>query len=245
MPRLPANAGGPPARRSGALPTERGPRTLDYAPAPAVGFEHVPEEILQALVAEGILVGREVAASADAPTAMRRSDGSHYQLVTAWWASTSRFVILQARRELASLDARKLRPAGPWSAAGRVLYLPDGLGVTTSVWRRPSGPGAGGTAKHQRTDDPLELLPPEVAKPLVGGVSDAWRRIGTGWATETVVAMRTVPGRVKVLRAERQATSRRALDDADWTVETIDAAVTGSSEFSLGKGRRALPSASG
>jgi len=233
--KLPASSGGLPARRSGSLPAERGPKTLAYAPAPRVGFEHVPEEIVQALVAEGILIGTEVAASAEPPLAKRRAEGSHYQVVTAWWASTSRYLVLEARRELASAGDGRLRPAGAWSATGKGYRLPDDLQAATSVWRRSGGSDGAGKPKNQRTDDPLELLPSEVAKPVMGGDADAWRTFGKGWATETVVASRLFAIRVMALRATRQATSRRALDSADWSLETIDAPVTGSWEFSIGQ----------
>ncbi|MDA8284995.1 MAG: hypothetical protein M0Z42_17250 [Actinomycetota bacterium] len=233
MARLPVTPGGPPARRSGGIPAEQGAKTLAYVSVPRVGFEQVPEEIVGALVAEGILVGVEVAATAEPPLAKRRAEGSHYQLVTAWWASTSCYVVLDVRRELALAGEGRLRPAGTWSATGKVFHLPDSVQMATSVWRRSGGADGAGKPKSQRTDDPLDLLPPEVAKPVMGGQADAWREFGKSWATETVVASRLFADRVRVLRATRQATSRRALDGADWALETIDAPVTGSREFSV------------
>lgn len=233
MARLPTTAGAPLAHRSGAHSAEQGAKALAYVSASRVGFEQVPEEIAEALLAEGILVGVEVAATAELPLAKRRADGSHYQQVTAWWASTSRYVVLDIRRELARAGEGRFRPAGAWSATGRIFCLPDSSHVVTSVWRRSGGSEGAGTAKRQRTDDPLDLLPPEVAKPVVGGQADAWRTFGKGWASETVVASRMLPKRVRALRATRQATSRRALDAADWALETIDAPVTASRELSL------------
>ena len=121
MARLPTTSGGLPARRSGGIPAERGAKTLAYVTVPRVGFAQVPEEIAQALVTEGILVGTEVAATAGPPLAKRRADGSHYQLVTAWWGSTSRYVVLDVRRELAQAGDGRFRPAGAWLATGKVF----------------------------------------------------------------------------------------------------------------------------
>ncbi len=240
-PATPATPGSQPARRSGGLPAERGTKALSYVPVPRVGFEHVPEEIVETLVAEGILVGTEVAATAKPPLAKRRVEGSHYQQITAWWASTSCYVVLDVRRELSPAGDGRLRPAGAWSAAGKVFRLPDTVQVAASVWRRPGAAGTPGRPKSQLTDDPLDLLPPEVAKPVMGGEADAWRESGKGWATETVVASRLVADRVRVLRATRQAHSRVALGAADWALETIDTPVTGSSELSVGRRGKDLP----
>jgi hypothetical protein len=221
---------------------ERGAKTLAYVTAPRVGFEQVPEGIVEALVAEGILVGAEVAATAEPPVAKRRADGSYYQLVTAWWASTSRYVILEVRRELAPAGDGRFRPTGAWSSTGKVFCLPDDVQAATSVWRRSGGAGGAGRPRSQRTDDPLDLLPPEAARPVVGGQADAWREFGRGWAIETIVASRLFADRVRVLRATRQGTSRRALDGADWALETIDAPVVRSREFSVGqRGRDPSP----
>ncbi len=233
MARLPATPGGMPARRSGGIPAERGEKSLAYVSATRVGFEQVPDEIVEELTAEGILLGEAVAATAEQPVAKRRADGSHYQQVTAWWASTRCYVVLDARRELAAAGEGRLRPAGAWSATGKVFRLPDGLAVASSVWRRSAGTEGAGTTKRQSTDNPLDLLPPEVVKPVAGSQADAWREFGNGWATETVVASLLSAQRIRVVRATRKAASRRALDAADWTLETIDAPVTGHQEFSV------------
>ncbi|MHB8263643.1 MAG: hypothetical protein ACYDGY_07835 [Acidimicrobiales bacterium] len=238
MARLPIASGGQPVRRSGGLPSEQGGKAVDYVDAQKVGFGHVPEEIVRLLVVEEVLAGTEVAATAEAPVAKRRTDRSHYQLITAWWASTSRYVTIDARRELIPDRNGKFRPAGEWLATGKAFRFPDGLQATTSVWRLPSGAGTASSPRVQYTDDPLDLLPPAVTKPMAGSTADAWRVSDRHWATETVVASRLLTRRFIALNATRQARSQRKLEGAEWVIKTIDAPIVDSWEFSAGRQER-------
>jgi hypothetical protein len=58
---------------------------------------------------------------------------------------------------------------------------------------------------------------------------------------ETIVAHRVDATRLRVLRAERRATSKRALSSADWTVDTVDAPIIRVDTFSVATTAPGLP----
>ena len=182
------------------------------------------------LVSASVLVGTMwVATSAPAVT-KRRSDGSHFQHLRAWWASELRYVELRALRELAPTGDGRFRPRETWTASGQLWDFPHPMTPTRTTWRyeQPTG-GAGTTARP--SGDPLEALPHQIAAPVAGGDVDAWRVGGRGWATEVIVASRRRSDRIRLLRAVRHATSFRSLDNAEWTVETLDCGFQASSPF--------------
>jgi hypothetical protein len=200
-------------------------KRISYVEAHGVGFKALPNEVLAALACREVLVGVELSATSNLPQIKRRPNGSHYQLVVAWWASTSRFVSVDARRELAPAGVGKLRPCAPWSVTAKIYRLPAGLQATTSTWRFAGSSAGRSNSKRIETDDPLEVLPPGVADPVRGGMRDAWRQMSSDEATETVVGSLVTEERVRVLRAVRRAASEAALERADWSVETLEAPV--------------------
>lgn len=237
MTRLPDTPGaGPPSRRLGGLPSIGGAKKLSYVPGTKIGFENVPEEVVRELTAKRIIFGSNVAANGDPPVTKRRSDGSHYQVATAWWSSTSRYVTLELIRDLAPAGEGRFRPTAPWRVTGTIFHLPAGLEVETSVWHRTVEGSGAGRPKSQHTDEPLDILPPAVAQPVRGGRADAWVvEYGGGTAVETVVASRVLSGRVRILRAIRQATSGGSLEEAEWILQTLDAPITRTEDFSVGQ----------
>ena len=220
----------PTPRRSGEVtqpkgrtPDARGPSNIDYVAAEAVGFEVLPDALRRMLAK--LFVGTELACDAEPTVTKRRPDGSHYQLASGWWASTERLVVIEGRRPLERVDDGRFRACGEWRPSGEVMVFPSGLVAASSRWRFEGGTDRGSMAARRGVADALDALPPALAAPVVGGQSNAWRRYRRGWALEVVVAMRRVEGRVRVLRAEREATSRRALAGADWVVATLDAPI--------------------
>lgn len=214
----------------------RPPGRISYVLAEAVGFDRVPAAVVDQLRERGVLAGSIWAGTADHPVTKRRSDGSHYQWIEAWWASTLRLVRFGAHRALAPVGGGKLTPAGPWEVRGAVHDYPYPIETTRSTWQFQVPAPSPGDRRHPRarSADPLEILPPQVAAPLFGAESDAWREWGKRWARETVVAFKMGEGRVLALRAERRTTSQATLDAAAWTVETVDAPIARSTPFASG-----------
>jgi hypothetical protein len=156
---------------------------------------------------------------------MRRSDGTFYQSSEAWWGDERRLLVFGYAREMKRVGEKQFRPASAWSVNGILSRLGPVRGPERSVWRLDL-PGTGEAAgKASKTDDPLDLLPPELVCPLRDGEADAWRLYRKGWASETVVAMSLSTERALLFRALREAASRRALPSADWHIETLDAPV--------------------
>ena len=236
-----------PDRRGGSAPVAGGRRTpatkspgrIHYVDTERIGFEHVPEELVEEMTGAGVLAGELWAAAADAGVAKRRADGSHYQHIEAWWSSQWRYVQVDARRELELGGDGKLRPVGAWSATGSVWVFAVEATPERSVWRYQPGsePTSGRKPPRPRARDPLEALPGPVAGPVLGGDSYAWVQFGRGWASETIVASKVADGRILLLRANREATSQRGLGLVDWVVETVDAPSAPPVSFSVGSGR--------
>jgi hypothetical protein len=88
------------------------------------------------------------------------------------------------------------------------------------------GEESGGTSVI--AEDPLDVLPEYLQAPLRGGAAGAFLETARKWARETVVAHRLDAGRVRVLRAERQAESQRSLSRSPWVITNLDAPVTSS-----------------
>ncbi|MGH9127629.1 MAG: hypothetical protein ACRDY2_01365 [Acidimicrobiales bacterium] len=213
----------PPGRTPAVAGGERSaPGSIDYVTADAVGFEHIPAAVVDALA--GVLVGPPIAADADPPVAKRRSDGTCYQQATGWWAGGDRYVTVDARRPLAPGDGQKLKPVSGWRIDGTVSHFNPRVITSYSQWRfDPGGPTTAGTPLQ--ADDPLDVLPGELTRPIRDADASAWRVYGRGWAEETIVASLNKPDRVLILKAQRRATSRRALDSTDWHAVTLDAPI--------------------
>src|SRR5690242_17371850 len=116
-PRSPARrAGGEVAAsvsRPGELSTHSSGR-LQYSPAELIGFAHVPDELAGQLRREDVITGSEIAAWAEEPVTKRRANGSAYQIVSAWWADSTRLVVFDGVRDLEEASKGRFRPAGAW-----------------------------------------------------------------------------------------------------------------------------------
>ncbi len=216
---------GSPVSRSGRLLDVRGPTSLGYELADAFGFELVPSRVRQHLQSSALIGTDSLSASSDPPAVMKRADGTFYQSAAAWWGDEKRLLVFTYEREMERVGGKQFRPASTWSVNGSLSRLGPVGGPERSVWRFDAS-GAGEAArKTPTTDDPLDLLPPEVVGLIRGGDTDAWQLHRKEWASETVVGMHFTTGRALLLRAVREATSRKALSSADWHLETLDAPV--------------------
>ena len=217
-------------------PVKRAPGRLNYVESDRVGFEHVPDELISQLYGSSVLRGEMWVASAEPPVARRRTDGSHFQHVAAWWASDARFVQFDATRELTMTADGRLRPRSSWQARGSIREFREPVPPTRATWRYEVQPASssGGRTRRPKTTDPFDLLPRAVTGQLAGGNSDAWKISGRGWAIEEIVAYRVDDGHVHLLRALREATSQRALETADWVTEAADARCGAALPFSVG-----------
>lgn len=210
------------------LTRRTGGERLDYTDVDRVGFDKLPVEIREAVSGRKIMLGGVICADAENPVAKRRSDGSYYQEMKAWWVGAGSYVDIRAVRELVQAGDGRLRPNGPWSAASIVYTLPPGVRAMHSVWRSAESSGSGSKQDTGTlTDDALDILPPQVAAPVAGGLSDAWLEWGKGFAHEVVVALRPLDGRIRALRAERSGRSRKMLPNCDWHIDTVDAPIIG------------------
>ena len=220
---MPQQSGAVNSRGSG-LPAKRSPGNIDYVTADAVGFEILPEALRHALA--DIFVGAEIAADAKSAVTKRREDGTHYRFVTGWWASSERLVVVEGRQMLKQIGDNRFTPSGEWVPSGIVYQLVSGVVPEVSRWRfDASAEAPASNARRRKVESALEALPPPLVAPILGGLSGAWQRYRRGWALETVVAMLLADDRVRVLKAERESTSLRALPNSEWRATTIDSPV--------------------
>jgi hypothetical protein len=202
--------------------TRHQPGAIDYTPTDAVGFERLPPAVANALA--GVLIGPPVAADADEPVAKRQTDGTYYQQATGWWAGGDRYVTIDARRLLTPAEGQSLKPVTGWKIDGTIAHFAHAVLPVDSQWRFDGAATPGKRARH-KTDDPLDVLPEQLTAPVREAPASAWRERGRGWAQETIVAALAAHGRVRVLKAQRNATSFRALETADWHAVTLDAPI--------------------
>lgn len=223
---LPDHPGASSPTPQGHSPATRAPGLISYGDVvDRVGFEIVPEELVAELTRSGVLGGELWAGGAESPVARRRKDGSYYQHIAAWWASEQRFVRFDATRALVMGDDGKLRPTSAWGASGSIRDFPSRIVPTRSTWRYEVAnlvPESGRRPPRPEATHTLDVLPRLVTRPLAGGTSDAWQKTRRGWACEEIMACNVTGGRVHLLRARREATSRRALESANWVTETVD-----------------------
>ena len=224
----------------GALVT-RGPAVPDYAPIDGLGFDRLPDTLLQVLRMRGLIPLSTFAMWADVPLSRRRPDGSHYQQVDAWWATEARLVTCSARRELAPFRKGRLRPSASWIVCGTIHEL-AAVVPERSAWHYPSGIASTPLGPSVcASDGPLDLLPAAVTDSVVGGEAKCYLQWGPGWAEESVIAHRLVAGRVHLLQGVRTAASRQELTGADWAVQTVDAPVVRTTSLCLGGSPAVLP----
>ncbi len=217
--------GGLPASPSGRALTRRGPGSLGYESTDAAGFEVVPVQVRQTLTSAALIGPEALSASSDRPTVRRRGDATFYQLGRAWWGDERALLTFQYQREMQRVSGTQFRPASGWRVDGTLSRLGSIGGSEQSVWHFDPLGANPAPPRTSTTDDPLDILPAEVTRPVREGTADAWRLHRKGWASETVVAMRTSPGRALLLRAVREATSLRGLPLADWLITTLEAPI--------------------
>lgn len=218
-------------------------KEVAYVDVDKVGFDRVPKEVVDILKLRKHLVGKMITASADSPLTKRRADGSHYQFMTAWWVSAKCCTVIDITRELAPKSTSRFKPVGPWSVTGTTHLLPKNLKPVRSIWSRSQShtTATGITAgKKELTDEPLDLLPLDVARPLIGGLSNAWRIFTEVFAEEVVVAMKIASNRVIAIKATRVAGSEEKLVHADWAIDTLDAPIASSYPVSIRKATNTL-----
>src|SRR5712691_1256981 len=230
--RSPAKRAGGEVTASLGQPGELSTRSsgrLQYSPSELIGFDHVPDEVAGQLRGEHIITGPEIAAWAEPPVTRRRAGGSVYQVISAWWADSTRLVVFDVVRDLADAGAGRFRPAGAWVPSGTVYQFPgDVSAVTYSSTPEESGPGKNSSASTTAiAEGPLDVLPEYLQAPMRGGMAGAFLETRRGWARETVVAHKADAGHIRVLRAQRQAKSERSLSQGTWTITSLDTPVAG------------------
>jgi hypothetical protein len=257
-PRRPASPAGrtpdrvPVAAHRLAEVSTRSPRQLRYSPAEQIGFDHVPAEVVGQLRRENVIAGPEIAAWAEPAVTKRRRDGSAYQVVSAWWADSSRLVAFDVVRDLEDIGKGQFRPAGSWVPRGTVYQFPATVSAVTyssapakdALSSRKSETAATATAEH-----PIDVLPADVQSSLRGGMAGAFLQTKRNWARETVVAHRISAGRIHVLRAHREGRSERSLSLGTWSITSLDTPVASSRRIggtpdspSVDVGQRQTPS---
>ncbi len=212
--------------RGGAL-SARGPASVDYAPAAEVGFEIVPSVVRARLFAAAMIGSKALCASCEALRVRRRSNATHYQSAKAWWGDETRALMVTVEREMSKRGSRQYSPNGMWNATGTLYRLGATDRPLTTTWRFDAQGSTGAASPQVVTDDPLDLLPAEVAAPIRGGLSDVWREHSRTSAAEYLTAIRIVNDRVLLLEAHRSATTIRQLLGAEWVLTTLDAPITG------------------
>ena len=149
-----------------------GPTSLGYEMAAAVGFDLVLSRVRQQLQSRDFIGTDSLSATSDPPAVMRRSDGTFYQSSEAWWGDERRLLVFGYEREMERVGEKQFRPASTWSVNGILSRLGPVGDPERSVWRFDAS-GAGEAArKTSETDDPLDLLPPELVRPLRDGDAD-------------------------------------------------------------------------
>lgn len=214
------------AARGGAM-SVRGPATVDYVAAAAVGFEIVPAVVRARLVAARLIGSTALSAGCEGLRTRRRANDTYYQSGEAWWGDATRAVLFTVRRELTHRGGDRYAPRSPWDVSGTIYYLGDVGGPERSTWQFDTATSkARNASRPVTTDEPLDLLPPDVAAPVRGGRSDVWREHDPDSAAEHLSAIRTFDDRVLLLGASRTAPNVRALTSAAWTLTTLDAPIT-------------------
>lgn len=226
------------ATRGGGV-SRRGPSSIDYEVVPVAGFEILPAVIRSRLMAEGMIGMKPLCASCESLKVRRRADGSHYQSGTAWWGDESRAVVIKSRREMELRSGQKFSPSGAWNVTGVIHHLGDVGGPEISKWKF-DGKSSGGDSSSSpvATNDPLDLLPPEVAAPVRGGLSDAWMVTTSSSATEYLTAIRVFDDEVLLLEANRTARTETSLNRSEWKLTTLKALINESETFAFVCGQR-------
>jgi len=236
----PRRPGSPAERTPGGVPvsahgpgeiTARSPGQLRYSPVEQIGFDYVPAEVVAQLRRENVIAGPGIAAWAERPVTKRRRDGSAYQVVSAWWADSTRLVAFDVVRDLQDIGKGQFRPAGSWVPRGTVYQFPAAVSAVTysSAPAKGAAPSRkSNTGTTATVEDPVDVLPEHLQSSMRGGMAGAFLETKRNWARETIVAHRIDAGRVHVLRAHREARSERSLSLGTWTITSLDTPVVSS-----------------
>ena len=226
------------AARGGGI-SERGPSSMDYEVVPVAGFKILPAVIRDRLLAEGVIGTKSLCASCENLKVRRRADGTHYQSGTAWWGDESSAAIIWCRREMEFRSDQKFSPSGAWDVTGVKYHLGDVGGPEISKWKFDGKPAGGdGASPPVVTNDPLDLLPPDVAAPVRGGLSDVWMRHSSSSATEHLTAIRVFDNEVLLLEANRTARTEVNLFRSEWKLTTLRASINESETFAFACGQK-------
>lgn len=226
-----------PARRGGI--SNRGPSSIDYKDVPVAGFEILPASIRSYLSTKGLIGVRPLCASCEDLEIRRRVDGSHYQSGTAWWGDESRAVLITCRREVEHRSGKKFSPSGAWNVTCDIHHLGDVGGPEVTKWKfHDNSSGRGAPSPPVTTHDPLDLLPPEVAAPVRGGLSDVWMRTTPSSVTEYLTAIRITAGKALLLEANRRARTEFNLHRSKWKLTTLAAPISQSEALDFSCGHR-------
>lgn len=136
-------------------------------------------------------------------------------------------------------SGQKFSPSGAWNVTGVIHRLGDVGGPFITKWKfEGKPPGGDGSSPPVATNDPLDLLPPEVAAPVRGGLSDAWMITTSSSATEYLTAIRVFGDEVLLLEANRRARTETNLNRSQWKLTTLQAPVNESETFAFVCGQR-------
>ena len=227
------NGGNLEAARGGAV-NARGPSTIDYKPVPAAGFKILPAVVRSQLVEKGIIGSKPLCASCLDLMVKERSDGTHYQVGTAWWCNQSKAVLIECQREMKLLIGKKFSPIGTWKVSGAIHHLRDVGGPEVSKWKFSGVASGGGESPPPVvTHEPLDLLPAEVAAPVRGGLSDVWALTSSSNATEYLTAVRIDGGDALLLEGTRTAPTETSLHRSEWKLTTLRAPIDRSETFAF------------
>lgn len=192
-----------------------------------------PAEVRQTLEAHG-LWPHKILIKLLRPAAVRRSPLGAAQEVTGWWVTRHDLVAAEARRPLADLGHKRFRPAGPWEIHVEHHVLSATV-VTRPTYRPPAAPAASGPGAVPaevvvvESDDPTDLLPPELGAKVRHGEVDVSLLGGGGRIGHSAYGLCVASGRAVALYAERTARSadgsEAPLAAAPWRAVVVEAAV--------------------
>lgn len=219
--------------------SNRGPASIDYQKASIAGFKKLPAVIRSRLVADGVIGSKPLCASCGSLDVRKRADGGYYQAGTAWWGDETKAVLIECRREMEHRSGRTFSPSGAWSVSGVIHHLDAVGGSEITKWKFDAkATGGDNSSLPVMSEDPLDLLPPEVAAPVRGGLADAWMRITSSSVTEYLTAIRVVNDDALLLEANRTARTETSLPHAEWKLTTLRAPINGSETFAFACGQR-------
>jgi hypothetical protein len=186
-----------------------------------------------------VIGSKPLCASCQELEVRRRADGSYYQSGTAWWGDESKVVLITCQREMKLRSGKKFSPSGTWSVSCVIHHLDDVGGPEVTSWKF-DGKASGGDLSSPPvvSHDPLDLLPPEVAAPARGRLSDVWMLTTSSSANEHLTAVRVANDNALLLKATRTAPTETSLLRAEWKLTTLMAPINDSQTVTFECGQR-------